>query len=100
MEYADKKLKCEKCGEEFIFLCGEQMFFEEKGFIPPKKCPKCRGKEDVQRPKEHTYPVNCPSCKKNFNITFDSKGQEVLCYDCFLAQENKKDEKIASINSD
>lgn len=90
MEYADKILKCEKCGEDFVFPCGEQKFFEEKGFIPPKKCPKCRGKENVQRPKENTYPAVCPICKRNFNITFDPKNQEVLCLDCFQKKEQKE----------
>lgn len=87
MEYADKTIKCEKCNEEFVFPCGEQKFFEEKGFIPPKKCPKCRGKENVQRPNENTYPTVCPECKKNFNITFDSNGKAILCPECFLKQK-------------
>jgi len=87
MEYADRTLKCEKCGEDFIFPCGEQKFFEEKGFIAPKKCPKCRGKENVQRPGAHTFETQCPKCKKKFNITFDSKGKEALCYNCYGRRE-------------
>jgi len=90
MEYADKTLKCEKCSEEFVFPCGEQKFFEEKGFIAPKKCPKCRGKENVQRPKENTYSAACAKCKKNFHITFDPKNQEVLCYECFIAKKQQE----------
>lgn len=83
MEYADKNLKCEKCGEDFVFPCGEQKFFEEKGFIAPKKCPKCRGKENVKRPDVNSFEVTCSSCKKNFHITFNLKNEEILCPECF-----------------
>jgi hypothetical protein len=30
--YEDKTLKCEKCGQEFVFTAGEQEFYNEKGF--------------------------------------------------------------------
>lgn len=83
MEYADKKITCEKCNLDFVFPCGEQKFFSEKGFLEPKKCPKCRGKESVTRPNENTFSVQCPECKKDFNVTFQSKNKEIICYDCF-----------------
>jgi len=89
MEYADKTIKCEKCEEEFIFPCGEQKFFEEKGFAEPRKCPKCRGKENVTRPNENTYPIECSKCKKSFHVTFNPKEKPVLCFDCFNL-DNKK----------
>lgn len=38
----DIKIKCQDCGEEFIFNTAEQKFYEEKGFIPPKRCRLCR----------------------------------------------------------
>lgn len=38
----DRKVKCEKCGEEFVFTAGEQEFYQEKGFTDPKKCKACR----------------------------------------------------------
>lgn len=90
MEYADKTLKCEQCKEEFIFPCGEQKFFEEKGFAEPKKCPKCRGKENVKRPDANSYSVTCPSCKKVFNITFNPEDKEVLCFNCFSKKKEKE----------
>ena len=37
----DKTLTC-ICGKEFIFTAGEQEFFNEKGFTPPRRCPDCR----------------------------------------------------------
>ncbi len=87
MEYADKILKCEKCGEDFVFPCGEQKFFTEKEFAEPKKCPKCRGKENVSRPNLNNFTTTCPECNKNFNISFDPKDTKVLCFDCFTKKD-------------
>ena len=39
---ADVKIKCVDCGETFVFSEREQKFYEEKGFIPPKRCKFCR----------------------------------------------------------
>lgn len=36
------KLKCQDCGEEFVFSERDQEFYEEKGFLPPKRCRFCR----------------------------------------------------------
>ena len=36
------KIKCQDCGEEFTFTENEQKFYEEKGFVPPKRCKACR----------------------------------------------------------
>ena len=38
----DKKIKCQDCGEEFIFSERDQKFYQEKGFNPPKRCKNCR----------------------------------------------------------
>ncbi len=40
----DKLLVCEDCGSKFVFDAGEQIFFKEKGFTEPKRCPTCRKK--------------------------------------------------------
>ena len=39
---SDVKIKCQDCGEEFIFSERDQKFYEEKGFQPPKRCKNCR----------------------------------------------------------
>lgn len=36
------KIKCQNCGEDFIFTVNDQIFYEEKGFLPPKRCKNCR----------------------------------------------------------
>lgn len=38
----DKAIICCNCGEEFIFSVGEQEFYQERNFIPPRRCPFCR----------------------------------------------------------
>ena len=38
----DKTIKCQDCGEEFVFTEREQEFYTEKGFEPPKRCKTCR----------------------------------------------------------
>jgi ssDNA-binding Zn-finger/Zn-ribbon topoisomerase 1 len=46
----DKTLKCRDCGQDFIFTKGEQIFYAEKGFPDPIRCPQCRkAKKDSRR---------------------------------------------------
>lgn len=54
----DIKIKCEDCGTEFIFNIQEQKWYEEKGFIPPKRCRYCRNRrknERIQRERRDSY---------------------------------------------
>lgn len=41
-EIKDRWLTCLDCHNEFIFKIGEQKYYHEKGFEPPKRCPSCR----------------------------------------------------------
>lgn len=38
----DQELRCIRCTVPFTFTVGEQQFYAEKGFVPPKRCPACR----------------------------------------------------------
>ena len=38
----DKELLCQDCQGNFIWTAGEQRFYREKNFTPPKRCPSCR----------------------------------------------------------
>lgn len=51
----DMRIKCQDCGETFIFTENEQRFYEERGFLPPKRCKECRQarKAKVQRKEEN-----------------------------------------------
>ena len=45
----DIKIKCQDCGVDFIFSKSEQKFYEEKGFLPPKRCRSCRNARVLRR---------------------------------------------------
>jgi len=42
-------LVCVGCGNTFDFTVGEQQFYEEKGYTPPKRCRECRAKKKAER---------------------------------------------------
>jgi hypothetical protein len=41
-ENGDDLLTCSDCGTAFAFEQGEQQFYRDRGFPPPKRCPACR----------------------------------------------------------
>ena len=43
---AGKRPQCEK---QFVFTVGEQKFFNEKGFTPPKRCKPCRDAKRAEK---------------------------------------------------
>ena len=45
----NETIKCIECGEDFAFTEGEQKYYEEKGFLPPKRCKKCRDKRKLEK---------------------------------------------------
>lgn len=48
----DTKIKCQDCGNSFVFSEAEQRFYEEKNFIPPKRCKACRNARVLRNNKE------------------------------------------------
>lgn len=50
MEFTDKTLICQDCGNEFTFTAGEQEFYHQKGLDnEPKRCKDCRDKRKASR---------------------------------------------------
>ena len=50
MEFEDKTLVCQDCGNEFVFTAGEQAFSKEKGLDNETKiCKECRNKRKATR---------------------------------------------------
>lgn len=39
---SDQQIECVECGRTFIWSAGEQRFYAQRGFQPPKHCPDCR----------------------------------------------------------
>jgi uncharacterized protein YbaR (Trm112 family) len=45
----NKVIICVSCGEKFIFEKGEQDFYADKSYPPPKRCPECRRELKLKR---------------------------------------------------
>ena len=90
MEFADRVLKCNACGEEFVFTAGEQVFFFNKQFKnDPKLCKKCKAKRGNSgarvRPETRT---TCSECGAETTVPFrPTQGRPVLCRECFQRQQ-------------
>jgi CxxC-x17-CxxC domain-containing protein len=50
MEFQDRQLTCQDCGQPFVFTAGEQEFYSRKGFKEePKRCKPCREARRARR---------------------------------------------------
>jgi len=38
----DIVIRCQQCGQQFVFTEEEQKFYQEKGLSAPTRCPICR----------------------------------------------------------
>lgn len=54
---ADIELTCCECTTIFVFTAGEQRFYEERGFVPPRRCLACR------RARQGTAPYGRPATR-------------------------------------
>lgn len=50
----DKKVVCKDCGKEFIFTANEQEFYQEHGFVEPKRCKACRDLKKANKQEKKT----------------------------------------------
>jgi len=84
----DQALTCEDCGQQFTFTAGEQEFYTEKGFTPPKRCQDCR---NAKKSKQRQFTkVTCAACGKETEVPFAPTGDRpVYCRECF---ESKRTE--------
>lgn len=64
--FEDKTLKCEDCGQDFIFTAGEQEFYAEKGFQnEPKRCKACRdNRKNATKANREMFTATCANCGK------------------------------------
>jgi len=42
-------IRCSDCDQNFTFTVGEQEFYADKGFTPPKRCRDCRAVRKAKR---------------------------------------------------
>ncbi len=84
--YEDKTLKCEECGEEFVFTAGEQEFYAEKGFQnEPKRCRNCRqARKNAGKSPRKYFTATCAKCGREATVPFEpTEGRAVYCSECF-----------------
>ena len=97
MEYEDKTLACQDCGQPFTFSADDQSFHATKGFTnEPKRCPNCRelrrgersgGSGGYSQGPREMYPVVCAECGKDTSVPFLPRGDRpVYCSDCFSSR--------------
>jgi CxxC-x17-CxxC domain-containing protein len=98
MNYQDRTLTCQDCGQPFTFSADDQSFHAEKGYTnDPKRCPPCRQARRPERsygggggysqgPRE-MHPVVCSECGKDTTVPFQPRGDRpVYCSDCYSKQ--------------
>jgi CxxC-x17-CxxC domain-containing protein len=98
MQFVDRLLTCQDCGNEFIFTAGEQLFFFDKQFKnDPKRCKPCKSRRaglaaghgpaaaGISRTETRTH---CSECGIETTVPFKpTQGRPVLCRECF---QNKR----------
>jgi uncharacterized membrane protein YsdA (DUF1294 family) len=42
----DRVIECVECGQKFLWTEGDQRFYREHGWVPPKRCKACRQQRD------------------------------------------------------
>ena len=87
----DRVIVCEGCSMEFIFTEGEQRYYEEKQFTPPKRCKPCRDERKRERQgrdggggERETHTIICSECGNEGTIPFPpTTGRTYKCRNCF-----------------
>jgi CxxC-x17-CxxC domain-containing protein len=90
MEFNDRVLKCNDCGNEFVFAAGEQLFFHDKQFKnDPKHCKQCKAKRVRGGPRVRSETrTTCSQCGEETTVPFKpTQGRPVLCRVCFKQQK-------------
>jgi len=104
MQFVDRLLTCQDCGNEFIFTAGEQLFFFDKQFKnDPKRCKPCKSRRagltgsspaaaGISRTETRTH---CSECGIETTVPFKpTQGRPVLCRQCF---QNKRSVPVTQV---
>jgi CxxC-x17-CxxC domain-containing protein len=97
VQYTDRTLACQECGQSFTFSADDQEFFAGKGYTEPKRCPSCRQARKAARGEgggggggggygspRQLYPAVCAECGIDTEVPFQPRGDRpVYCRDCF-----------------
>lgn len=103
MNYSDRELVCQDCGQSFTFTADDQSYHAQKGFTnEPKRCSSCRQSRRNERSgsgggggggygqeRRQMYPVVCAECGADTTVPFQPRGDRpVYCSDCFSKQRS------------
>ena len=47
-DFQDKTIPCSTCSNNFVFAAGEQLYYKDRDFDPPKRCASCRDEKRRQ----------------------------------------------------
>ena len=94
MNYEDRILTCQDCGQSFTFSADDQSYHATKGFTNDTKrrysCRQARRNErsgGYDQGLREMHPVVCAECGKNTTVPFQPRGDRpVYCSDCFSKQ--------------
>ena len=94
MNYEDRTLTCQDCGQPLTFSADDQSYHAMKGFTnEPKRCDSCRQIRRNERDggngqgRREMFPVVCAECGKDTTVPFQPRGDRpVYCSDCFSKQ--------------
>jgi hypothetical protein len=60
MEYRDMTRTCLECGGRYTWPAADQRYHHERGYLPPKRCPRCREAAKQRRGRGATIHSNRP----------------------------------------
>lgn len=82
--FEDKVLTCKICHQEFAFTAPEQVFFAEKEFVEPNRCPECRAIKKARTQQREMFLATCSKCGNPTALPFQpTSDKPVFCRNCF-----------------
>lgn len=54
--WTDRTIRCIDCQGDFVWSVGEQTFYAERGFKPPRRCRACRAAREARHSKSVQQP--------------------------------------------
>jgi len=64
----DQQIMCGDCRQTFVWSEGEQKFYADSNFTPPKRCKPCRDKRKAQRkPGDRKSDSNAKSSRPDYS---------------------------------
>jgi CxxC-x17-CxxC domain-containing protein len=84
----DRSIVCGSCGADFLFSASERAFYEERGFVPPKRCKPCREARGAKRGEpKRGWETSCARCGSRVILPFEPRPngprREIFCPRCW-----------------